>query len=283
MQKGVIMSFLEKFLRLHEEKNSILCVGLDPAVPNQRKSKTIPRKYMECDDENEARLNFCLDIIDAVKDYSVAMKPNQQYIFGFTKDQHQQLTDSIRKAGMLSILDYKLNDIGESIKSAIFHIAETGYDAITFNPLPGNLEETVLLAHHAKQLRGAELGIIVLTLMSNPESMLFMKKTRVGKIPLFQLIAEQVKYCNADGCVVGATDHITGNDIKLIRRITGPEKVFLMPGIGAQKGSIRKTLKVSGKNTLLNVGRDIIYSKNPRKKAKEYNTRINANKLHSSL
>jgi orotidine 5'-phosphate decarboxylase subfamily 2 len=275
------MSFLDQFQRLHEEKDTILCVGLDPALPRQRKQKIIPKKYMDSDDENEARLTFCLDIIDAVQDYSVAMKPNQQYIFGFTKEQHKQLTDSISKASMLSILDYKLNDIGETIKSAIFHIAEVGYDAITFNPLPGNLEEAVNFAHQVNEWRGSELGIIVLTLMSNPEAILFMKNSKVGKNPFFKIIAEQIKTYNADGCVVGATDHISTNDIKKIRRITGSDKIFLIPGIGAQKGNIRKTLKVSGKNTLINVSRDIIYSKNPHKKAKEYYTIFNANRLHS--
>ena len=68
---------------------------------------------------------------------------------------------------MLSILDYKLNDISDTAESGIFHISESGYDAITFNPFASNLLEVVHFAHYASQQRqGCELGTIVLTLMS---------------------------------------------------------------------------------------------------------------------
>ena len=50
---------------------------------------------------------------------------------------------------MLSILDYKLNDISDTTESGIFHISESGYDAITFNPFAGNLLEVVHFAQLA--------------------------------------------------------------------------------------------------------------------------------------
>jgi orotidine-5'-phosphate decarboxylase len=266
------MSFRDRFADLRKEKGSVLCVGIDPALPNQRENKTIPKKYVETyPDENEARLHFCLDIVNMVKDYAVAMKPNQQYVFGFTKKQHQELTKSIKRCGMLSILDYKLNDISDTVESAMYHLSESGYDAITFNPLPGNLKEAVHFAHaSARRLRGYELGIIVLTLMSNPEAVVFMKKSKIGQVPLFKFIAHEVKNSDADGCVVGATSDVTEKDIKDIRRIVGEDKIFLIPGVGTQKGCINKVLRVSGDNILVNVGREIIYSENPAAKAKDY-------------
>ncbi|MGQ9530265.1 MAG: orotidine 5'-phosphate decarboxylase [Candidatus Bathycorpusculaceae bacterium] len=271
------MSFKDRFAKMRKEKNSILCVGVDPALPRQRKGATIPEKYMKIGDENEVRLNFCLDIIDMVKDYAVAIKPNQQYIFGFTKGQHQKLTRYIRENAMLSILDYKLGDISDTVASAIFHISESGYDAITFNPLAGNLKETVELAHeNAKSLRGYELGIIVLTLMSNPEAVTFMKGAKIGRLPLFKFISKQVKEFDADGCVVGATGHVTEEDIKAIRKIVGRDKVLLIPGIGAQKGDVNKVLKSAGENILINVGRDIIYSENPKRKSEEYHKMLSS-------
>lgn len=265
------MSFIERFIRLREEKNSVLCVGVDPALPKQRENRTIPKKYVDTYDENEARLNFCLDIIDMVKDSAVAIKPNQQYVFGFTKKQHKRLTDAIKKNDMLSILDYKLNDISDTVESAVFHLSESGYDAFTFNPLPGNLNEVVAFAHNSsRKLRGYEMGIIVLTLMSNPEAVTFMKKAKIGRLPVFKFISEQIRDYNADGCVVGATGHVTERDIKAIRNIVGSDKIFLIPGVGAQKGNAKKVLKVAGENVLINVGRDIIYSENPKSKAREY-------------
>jgi orotidine-5'-phosphate decarboxylase len=206
-----------------------------------------------------------------VEDYAVAIKPNQQYLFGFTKKHHRTLTDRVRERGMLSVLDYKLSDISDTVASAIFHISESGYDAITFNPLPGNLQETIKLAHEgARRTRGYELGVIVLTLMSNPEAMIFMKNAMANRLPLFKFIASQVRDFDADGCVVGATGHIIKEDISAIRKIVGSDKVFLIPGVGAQGGDVDKVMRSAGGNVLINVGRDIIYSRNPRAKAKEY-------------
>ena len=74
------MSFNERLVELRNKKKSFLCVGIDPALPRQRKNKTIPKKYLSIEDENKARLNFCLDIIKDVKNYSLAIKPNQQYL-----------------------------------------------------------------------------------------------------------------------------------------------------------------------------------------------------------
>lgn len=269
------MKFVDRYKELVREKNTVLCVGIDPALPKQRRTYTIPQEYLSGNNENEARLNFCLDIVNVVKDNAIAIKPNQQYVFGFTKREHRRLTDFIRKKNLLSILDYKLNDISDTVASAIFHLSEAGYDAVTFNPLAGNLEETVELAHGSvTTMRGFELGIFVLTLMSNPEAVTFMKKPMVGRVPMFRFIAQQVRDFDADGCVVGATGHVTSLDIQEIRSIVGPDKVFLIPGVGTQKGDIQKVLTAAGENIIVNVGRDIIYSEDPGDKSKEYSLRL---------
>jgi orotidine 5'-phosphate decarboxylase subfamily 2 len=265
------MSFTDRFGSLRKERKTVLCVGLDPALPSQRTEAVIPGKYALETDENKARLDFCLGMIDLVCESALAIKPNQQYVIGFTKKDHKQLTDYARKKGLLSILDYKLNDIGETVASGIFHLSDAGYDAVTFNPLPGNLKEAVEIAHkHGYSSRGFELGIIALTLMSNPEAEIYMKKATVDDVPMFESIARQVKDYNADGCVVGATGHVTEKDIRSIRRTVGDNKVFLVPGIGAQKGDVKKVLNAAGEAVLISVSRDIIYSENPTLKAEKY-------------
>jgi orotidine 5'-phosphate decarboxylase subfamily 2 len=266
-------SLLQKFSILLKEKDSILCVGLDPALPRQRVRDVIPSEYLTTTDENEARLNFCLDIVEQVKEYSIAAKPNQQYVLGFTKQQHRKLTDAIRRSRMLSILDYKLNDIRDTVESSLFHLAECGYDAITFNPLMGNLEEAVKLAHESvNRTRGHELGIIVLTLTSNPEAVRYMKQATLGGQPLYVSIAQDIRKHKADGAVVGATGHVTQEDVRLIRETIGEDKVILFPGVGAQEGDPEKIIKAGNQNILINVGRDIIYSDNPAERAKSYRT-----------
>ena len=266
-----MIGFIERYLRLSEEKDSILCVGLDPALPRQRSQNTIAKKYLEEADENEARLEFCLDIIDQTGDFCCAYKPNQQYVLGFTKNQHKRLTTAIHNADAISILDYKLNDIGATTESALFHTHECGYDAITFNPLLGNIQTAVNLAHNYKP----QIGIIALTLTSNPEAIKYQKQATIAGRPMYVAIAEDIKRYGADGCVVGATGHVTENDIRTIRAKAGEDKLFLIPGIGAQKGDVKKVIKAAGRNILINVGRAIIYSESPAEKAEQYNTLFN--------
>jgi uridine monophosphate synthetase len=262
-------TFLEKVSTRRREKRSLLCVGLDPALPGQRARDLIPTKYLEGKDENEARLTFCLDIVESVADYCSAFKPNLQYVLGWTGGDHRRLTSAIRERGAVSILDCKLGDVGDTNISALYHVRSWGYDAITFNPLLGNLKETVELAHNGE----LQLGILVLTLTSNPEAIRYQKKAALDGTPLFLAIAQDVRGHDADGCVVGATHHVTQKDLREVRGIVGPEKVFLIPGLGTQKGDPDK-LSAAGENLLVNVSRDIIYSEEPRRQAEEYCRRI---------
>jgi orotidine-5'-phosphate decarboxylase len=260
-----LISFLDKLSFRRVEKRCSLCIGLDPALPWQRSKNIIPVEYLENRDENEARLNFCLNLVELTSPYCCAYKPNHQYVLGWTKDDHLRLTSAIRKAKAVSILDCKLGDIGDTVDSALYHIRRWGYDAITFNPFLGNLKETVEKAHGGKE----QLGIIVLTLTSNREAVRYQKQATIDGNPLYLAIAEDVKDSGADGCVIGATDHVTLKNLLEVRSIVGPDKVFLVPGIGTQKGNVDK-LSGAGENIIVNVSRDIIYSEDPRRRAEEY-------------
>lgn len=240
-------------------------------MPEQRPKQVIPQSFLNDSDENELRLRFCLEIIKETKDFGSAYKPNQQYIAGFSKEHHQKLTHAIREVHAISILDYKLNDIGDSINSALYHIRRWGYDAVTYAPMLGNMEITVNMAHRVKP----ELGVIVLVLTSNIEAINYQKGAIKNGNPLYMAFAEDVKRYGADGCVVGATGHVTAEEISTIRNTVGEDTVFLVPGVGAQRGDPVKVIRASGKNLLVNVGRNIIYSENPGRKAAEYMTRFN--------
>jgi orotidine-5'-phosphate decarboxylase len=259
-------TFIQRFEKNLKNRDTILCIGLDPALPGQRDKGVIPKQYLSNNDENEARLNFCIDMVKEVANFCVAAKPNEQYLRGLTSANHQKLTDFIHKSGLLAIYDCKLGDIRDTAESALFYYHKWGYDAITLNPFPGNIEEVVEMAHKFTP----QLGIIVLTLMSNPEAETFMKTARIAGTPLFLRIATDVKKYAADGCVVGATGHVTEKDLLHIRRLAGTDKVLLIPGIGTQRGDPEKVVKTGGDNILINVGRDIIYSSNPRGEAEEY-------------
>lgn len=261
------MNFKQEYQRVSKEKNSILCVGLDPAIPDQRRSQVIKKQYPG--DDGDVVLQFCMEIVDAVADNAAVIKINSQYaLFSMSHNKLSAINDLIHSHGMLSILDHKLSDIGSSNESALYWTKRCGFDAITYSPYAGNIREATDMAH------ARELGIIVLDLMSNPEAEGFQKKTRFNETPLFLRVAEDVKSIGSDGVVVGATNHIREVDIQKIRKLIGDDTIMLFPGIGSQGGDAKKILESAGKNILINVGRDIIYSDNPARAAADYSQRM---------
>ncbi len=242
--------FLQKYLLAREEKNSILCIGLDPALPELRKENTMP---------NNDIMGFCTDIIEKTSSHASAFKLNSQYIlFNLDMGQLQELNQKIHTSGSISILDHKLSDIGSSNLAAIHSADKAGFDAITFSPFAGNIKEAIGQCH------SNGVGIFVLTLMSNPEAEI-QKEFSISGIPQYQWIATEAK--DADGLVVGLTENATETEIQRIREITGKETILLYPGVGVQGGTANK---IPEGNSLVSIGRRIIYSRNPAQKAREF-------------
>jgi orotidine-5'-phosphate decarboxylase len=252
--------FYEQYLKVTREKGSFININLDPALPKQRKDNVVPDRYVFKEDA-ETLLNFSLDIIEQVSDYCCSIKPNTQYYLGHT-DILAKLTKEIHKEGMLAILDHKLSDIGSTNGSALYWIKEMGFDAFTFSPFAGNTRTTVEKAHEKN------LGVIVLTLMSNPEAEKMMINTTVNGQPYYLHIAKTVKETEADGCVVGLTGFVEDTYIKNIQEVVGDRVVFLLQGIGPQGGQANKIRYA--RNPLVSLGRAVIYSDDPRKAVKGY-------------
>ena len=252
--------FIEKYRKAIAEKNSIININLDPALPRQRQSKVIPARFASASDE-EVLFNFCMETIEEVGDYCCSIKPNTQYFlgaFGILK----KLVKKIHSEGMIAILDHKLSDIGSTNESAIFWIAEMGFDAFTFSPFAGNTSATVTEAHKR------DLGVIVLTLMSNPEAQDLMVNTIVNGEQYYMYVARAVAKAHADGCVVGLTTSVKSEYIRNIQEIVGDEIVLLMQGIGPQGGEPANVKYAT--NPLASLGREVLYSKNPQRTVERY-------------
>ncbi|MFH1403185.1 MAG: orotidine 5'-phosphate decarboxylase [Candidatus Altiarchaeota archaeon] len=257
------MDFTEKYVQARDEKKSRLCLGLDPALPDQRRTDVMREIYPG--DSGDAILQYCIDMVESVSDYCSAVKANSQYVlFALSPSKLEALNQAIHDKGMISILDHKLGDIGASNDSAFYWAKKCGFDAITFSPYAGNIRDATDMAHHR------DLGIIVLDLMSNPEAEGFQKKAKFNTTPFFVRVAEDAKHAGSDGVVVGATGHIREVDVKKIRGIVGEKCLILFPGIGNQGGDIKKAVENGGKNILINVGRGILYSTDPVKAAMKY-------------
>jgi len=245
------MAFIDKYKKARDKQASMLCIGLD--VPA----------------EKEDLASTYLELIEETSDAAAAYKLNTQFmLFRLDSDELEDINLKIHSAGCLSILDHKLSDIGSSNSSALHLAKDSGFDALTISPFPGNIKETVKEAHREM------LGTFILTLMSNPEAAWIQKQANVNGKALYEKIAEEAAAAKTDGVVVGATGNASMDDIKKIRKITGEETIFLCPGIGAQGGDLEKILKYAGNNVFINVGRAIIEDKDPKKKADEYRKKI---------
>ncbi|MBD3261673.1 MAG: orotidine-5'-phosphate decarboxylase [Candidatus Altiarchaeales archaeon] len=253
------MSFLEKYLSARQGKESLLCVGLDPAVKSQRRNNTIEGDM----------LGFCENIVDNVADSCLAIKVNSQYVlFNLTAGELSKLNKKIHSKGMISILDHKLSDIGASNESALWWTSECGFDALTASPYPGNISETIESAHQK------DLGVFVLTLMSNPQAKWIQRHARVNDVPVYRRVAEISAQNKADGVVVGATEEVSEREVSEIRGEVGGDCVILFPGVGAQGGDLKKIISSGGRNILVNVSRDVIYDATPSAKARKYREEI---------
>ncbi len=261
------MSFLEKFQKARDAKNSLLCVGLDPVSIFLQDTDAVPRKYFEKSGEAEGMHQFCLDVIEATQEFACAYKLNAQFALPFNMLQMQSIASAINKAGAVSIFDNKLSDIDSSNASAIFWMNRAEFDAFTFSPFAGNVAETIRDAHKFG------MGTFALALMSNPGANIFMKESTVGGLRGFEWIVEECKKHQADGLVVGATNPL--ELVNAVKERASPQTVYLVPGVGRQHGEAAATLRALGDNTLINVGRDIIYHEDMAKKAKQYRAQFN--------
>jgi len=264
-------TFRDRFQQALYVKDSILCIGLDPALPGQREKNVIPERYVKRFGPTEGRLQFCMDILDQASPFAIAAKPNEQYTFGFSTEQHRRLVDYIHDKGLFAIDDCKLGDIDDTAESKIFWMHQVGYDAITAHTQQGNLDQLVKFAHSHEP----QIGVIALTLMSNPGAVKGFKESKTGDKPDYLAIAEDVKATGADGVVVGSTGHVTEDEISAIVNACGRDKFLLSPGVGAQQGDYEKIIRNWGENLVINVGRGIMNSPNPAVAAEEWNLKFN--------
>ena len=252
-------SFIRKYIDVVNQKNSILCVSLDPAIPAQRSKFTIP---------TDDRMEFMRKIIQDVAPFTSVIKMNRQYLIGLTADEIRSLNILIHQNGMLSIIDHKLSDLDTSNESAIFWFKEEGFDAFTFSPFGVNIEQASLLAHQKN------LGIIVLTLLSNPEG-IFYKIAQIDEKPLYLYIGERCRKARVDGFWLGNADHIEPKDVRQLKEEMGDSILALVPLYSSQYSVVRSAVYHFNSHAMISVGGKIVYSENPRQKAEEFRTMLN--------
>lgn len=257
-----------------KQKKSFLCVGLDTDLTK------IPEHLL---DEEDPIFAFNKAIIEATSDLCVAYKPNIAFYecYGLKGWESLQRTANVLPKDCFSIADAKRGDIGNTSKmyaKAFFDPQVSGFDfdSITIAPYMGKDSVTPFFEFKNK-------WAIVLALTSNEGSADFQNIENAEGIQLFEQVLEKV---NAWGSientiyVVGAT---RGEAFLKIRQ-HAPDHFLLVPGVGAQGGSLSDVCQY-GMNKdcglLVNSTRNIIYASKGTDFAEQ--ARIEAQKLQKEM
>lgn len=233
-------------------KKTFLCVGLDTDI----------NKIPDClKDDNDAIFNFNKAIIDATAPFCVAYKPNLAFYecYGLKGMEAFVKTVNYLRGAYPShfiIADAKRGDIGNtSAMYAKTFFEEYNVDALTVAPYMGEDSITPFLEYKGK-------WTIVLALTSNKGSHDFqLTEDKDGERLFEKVIRKTQQWGNDENMmyVVGATQ---GKMFEDIRRVA-PNSFLLVPGVGAQGGSLEEVCKygiIKDCGLLVNSSRGIIYA-----------------------
>lgn len=240
----------EKLIELIKSRGTFLCVGLDPDFDK------IPLHLHEYEDPI---FEFNAAIIDATREHCVAYKPNLAFYESMGLSGWQSLQKTIEYIGdsHFTIADAKRGDIGNTAtKYAKAFFKNMDFDAVTVAPYMGSDSVIPFLEFEDK-------WVVLLALTSNPGADDFQLKAMDGGTE--KLYQKVIRTSNAWGSadnmmyVIGAT---RPEYIKEIRAQV-PDHFFLVPGVGAQGGSLEDVAE-NGLNRdiglLVNASRSIIYA-----------------------
>ena len=233
-------------------KQSFLCVGLDTDI------KKIPEHLL---DGAEPVFNFNKAIIDATADLCVAYKPNLAFYECLGVKGWQALEKTVKYIrqnypDQFIIADAKRGDIGNtSAMYARSFFEDMDIDAVTVAPYMGEDSVTPFLTY-------ADKWVILLALTSNKGSHDFQLTEDAQGERLFEKVLRKSQQWAGDDrmmYVVGATQ---GRMFEDIRKVV-PSHFLLVPGVGAQGGSLEEVCKYGMTKEcglIVNSSRGIIYA-----------------------
>ena len=232
-----------------KQKQSFLCVGLDTDI------ERIPKHLLKLEDPI---FEFNKQIIDATKDLCVAYKPNIAFYesMGVSGWKSLQKTLDYIPENILIIADAKRGDIGNTSRMyAKAFFENLNFDAVTVAPYMGSDSVIPFLEFSNK-------WAIVLALTSNKGGLDFQNITDEDGKRLFEQVLETSKTWGTDENIMYVVGATRANQLSDIRNII-PNHFILVPGIGAQGGSMQEVAKYglnSDCGLLVNSSRGIIYA-----------------------
>ncbi len=234
-----------------KKKKSFLCIGLDVDLTK------IPKHLLQ---EEDPIFEFNKAIIDATHHLAVGYKPNTAFYEAYGVKGWQSLQKTIAYINenypeMFTIADAKRGDIGNtSTMYAKAFFEDMAFDSVTVAPYMGKDSVEPFLAFDNKHT-------ILLALTSNQGAFDFQTKITEDKKLYKQVLEISKTWKNAKNLmyVVGATKAEYLLDIRKII----PDSFLLVPGVGAQGGSLKEVCKYGlneNVGLLINSSRGIIYA-----------------------
>lgn len=237
-----------------QRKKSFLCVGLDTDV------NKIPEHLF--DESEDPIFAFNKAIIDATADLCVAYKPNLAFYESLGLEGWEILERTVEYIrenypDQFIIADAKRGDIGNtSAMYARTFFGNMEFDSVTVAPYMGEDSVTPFLTYEGKWVT-----LLALTSNKGAFDFQFMKDAETGERLFEKVLRTSLGWGTDENMmyVVGATKAEMLTDIRAIV----PEHFLLVPGVGAQGGSLAEVAKYGLNSTcglLVNSSRQIIYA-----------------------
>ena len=245
----------EELIDLIHSRRSFLCVGLDV-------DKNKMPEHLRNDADSVFKFNKA--IIDATIDYAVAYKPNLAFYEAMGIEGLVQLKKTMdylqsQKKKAFTIADAKRGDIGNTsqqyAKAFLDPAGDFNFDSLTIAPYMGADSVQPFTVYDGK-------WVILLALTSNKGAFDFQFLSVDGERKLFEKVLETSRqWGNPENMmyVVGATK---ADMLTQVRAIV-PDSFLLVPGVGAQGGSLEEVCKYGltrDCGLLVNSSRGIIYA-----------------------
>lgn len=269
-------NFADRLCSAIEKRDAPCTVGIDPVL------EYIPDSFIrECDLRRDGELEeqasiieaYSLMTLEAVHDLVPAIKPQMAYfeLYGsYGMRALERVIETARSLGLLVLLDGKRGDIGSTSRAyADAYLAKTPsrpweVDCMTLSPYLG----ADSLAPFVDSALANDKGLFVCVRTSNPGADITqLQQTLDGRL-MYEVVADLVSEFNersigeqgfgSIGAVVGATQAQAAG--KLRQRL--PRTLFLVPGYGAQGGSldtVRACFTADGRGAVVNSARGVMF------------------------
>ena len=253
------MSYFDRLRALSRERQTLLCVGLDPD-PDRIAGGAA------------GALRHCREIVRQTEEHVCCFKPNSAFWEQYGSDGWAALME-LREGAPTTpfLLDAKRGDVDNTMRAyarAVF--ATLGMDAATINPYLGS--DSI-----REFTRYEERGVYVLCRTSNPGAQELQHLEAAGE-PVYAhvaMLAERLNSAGNVGLVVGAT---APDAVADVRRLT--QLPFLLPGVGAQGGDVDAAVRAAWNgdpaSCLVSASRSVMFARRPAREAAALKAQINA-------